>query len=356
MQSQVKSLLPAGFYDSLGEDATKATYAIRKILDLFEEYGYQRVITPIMEFSKNLDIDSFHLLDPISNHMVEIRSDITIQIARIAATKLAQSPRPLRLAYSGEVMRPNIQDFFGRRQLTQAGIELIGENNLAAQTEVILLALKTLTNLGIRNLTIDLCAPKLLMSIISNEELSAAIAKKDSAIIRKIAKEQNLPDDLQKFLQKAIMPIFPLEEIVAFFPANKHIENLQILSRKISSSYQDVSINIDPLEYHGFEYHDMLGFSIFSSNLPTEIARGGSYHLETQEKAVGFTLYIDRVQRLINTPIGKKKVMIAYGEQFLDSDHIKIPALSPADDLAMLATEHGCDYIFEKNQLIKFEI
>ena len=49
--------------------------------------------------------DTFRMMDPVSHRMVGVRADMTPQIARIAATRLAHAPRPLRLSYAGQVLR-----------------------------------------------------------------------------------------------------------------------------------------------------------------------------------------------------------------------------------------------------------
>ena len=66
-------------------------------------------------------------------------SDMTAQVARIAGTRLALYPRPLRLAYGGEVMRVVPDVLNPERQLVQAGAEIIGRDDQQAATEIIML-------------------------------------------------------------------------------------------------------------------------------------------------------------------------------------------------------------------------
>jgi ATP phosphoribosyltransferase regulatory subunit len=48
---------------------------------------------------------TFPLMDPVSQRMMGLRPDITPQVPRIAASRLKNSPRPLRLSYAGQVVR-----------------------------------------------------------------------------------------------------------------------------------------------------------------------------------------------------------------------------------------------------------
>src|SRR4029434_9388002 len=75
--------------------------------------GYARAEPPLVEFEETLfsgagaamATATFRMMDPISHRMIGVRADMTPQIARIAATRLGNAPRPLRLSYAGQVLR-----------------------------------------------------------------------------------------------------------------------------------------------------------------------------------------------------------------------------------------------------------
>ncbi|MEC7246179.1 MAG: ATP phosphoribosyltransferase regulatory subunit, partial [Pseudomonadota bacterium] len=130
-----KGLLPAGLSDLLAPQAQADADAIEAVLSCFSQFGYQRIKPPLLEFETSLLADgpgaaladqTFRLLDPISRRMMGLRSDMTAQIARISGTRLAARPRPLRLAYGGDVMRVVPDVLNPERQLVQAGAEIIG--------------------------------------------------------------------------------------------------------------------------------------------------------------------------------------------------------------------------------------
>ena len=107
-------------------------------------HGYERVKPPLVEFEENLlsgagaamAQDTFRLMDPISQRMIGLRADMTPQVARIAATRLANAPRPLRLCYAGQVLRVKGSELRPERQVGQVGAELIGADAAAADVEV----------------------------------------------------------------------------------------------------------------------------------------------------------------------------------------------------------------------------
>ena len=69
---------------------------------------------------------TFRLMDPDSQRMMGLRADTTPQVARIATTRLANAPRPLRLSYAGQCLRVRGSQLAPDRQIAQTGIELIG--------------------------------------------------------------------------------------------------------------------------------------------------------------------------------------------------------------------------------------
>ena len=128
------ALLPAGLADVLPPHAETEARAIEAMAESFAAHGFQRVKPPLLEFEEGLLSGSgaataeqtFRLMDPVSQRMMGLRADITPQVARIAATRLGAAPRPLRLSYSGQVLRVRGSQLQPARQFAQAGIELIG--------------------------------------------------------------------------------------------------------------------------------------------------------------------------------------------------------------------------------------
>ncbi|MBT5266811.1 MAG: ATP phosphoribosyltransferase regulatory subunit, partial [Rhodospirillaceae bacterium] len=108
-----RGLLPAGLRDVLPLDAAHEATVIEALITTFSAEGYDRVKPPLVEFESSLFAgpgaamreSTFRLMDPMSQRMMGVRADVTVQIARIAATRLKDAPRPLRLCYAGEVLR-----------------------------------------------------------------------------------------------------------------------------------------------------------------------------------------------------------------------------------------------------------
>jgi len=147
--------IPDGMRDMIySENKTEKTLG-EKISALYEKRGYGSVVTPALEYYDVFNFDSqtiaeenmFKLTDK-SGRLVVLRPDNTTPMARIAATRLKNAPRPLKLYYNQNVYRIS-KDYSGKRsEFSQTGIEIIGGESEKADLEAIVTALRTLREMG----------------------------------------------------------------------------------------------------------------------------------------------------------------------------------------------------------------
>ena len=124
-----RGLLPTGLADILPPEAEFEASVTESLMTSFAQYGYERVKPPLIEFEDVLLSGSgsttakqtFRMMDPISQRMLGVRADMTLQIARIASTRLGDVPRPIRLSYAGQVLRVKGSDLRPKRQFGQIG-------------------------------------------------------------------------------------------------------------------------------------------------------------------------------------------------------------------------------------------
>ena len=82
--------LPEGIDELTGNQANAFESARRELLDLYQSWGYEIVVPPMIEYadnlvlnSKSIDDKTFKFLDSASTRMLGVHSDITPQVARI---------------------------------------------------------------------------------------------------------------------------------------------------------------------------------------------------------------------------------------------------------------------------------
>lgn len=298
-------LLPEGFHDRLPPAADAAARVEARVLGVAHGYGYEQVDPPLAEFADALASrlkaggmrDAVRFVDPASQQTLAIRPDITAQVGRIAATRMAHHPRPVRLSYAGPVLKLRASQLRPERALRQIGCELIGLDSVASASEIVRVAVEALGQAGVEGVAIDFTLPD-LVDTLAGETLPPA----------KLAELRERLDGKDAGGVAAIAPDYlPLIEAAGPFDAAmarlRGIDALQSrldgLAQVAASLPDGVALTLDPTERHGFEYQSWLGFSIFARGVREEIGRGGTYVIVhedgREEPAVGFSLYADPI-------------------------------------------------------------
>ena len=307
-------LLPEGLEDRLPQSTAAATRIERAVLGAMHAHGYDRVRPPLIEFEKSLlrrmaGVTTRHLfrfVDPRSLRMLALRSDITPQIGRIAATGLAGRPRPLRLCYGGQVARMVGDLLDPRRENLQLGAEIIGSDSSAAAGEIVALTIEALEAAGATGLSIDFTLPDLVDTLAAGEmplppAQCAAVRReldaKDAGALVEAGGEAYLP---------LLYAAGPFEEAVAKLEAldaagtlASRIHGLRGVAERVAGRAR---LTLDPTERHGFEYQTWFGFSVYAEGLRGTLGRGGTYLiLGTDEPATGFSLYPESLVEMVKT-------------------------------------------------------
>ncbi|MCQ2915043.1 MAG: ATP phosphoribosyltransferase regulatory subunit [Alphaproteobacteria bacterium] len=337
-------LLPVGMNDVLFPLADKQAKVVEKILDVFQDFGYQRVTPTLAEFEQTLFVDNqedlkeqtFRLIDPISSQLLGIRADMTPQISRIALTRLNEEPRPLRLAYSGDVLRLKGSMLHPNRQILQAGAELIGADSSKCDAEVILLILEALHEVKVDNVSVDLNLPPLLPSIFKEfkiegneaDNLLSFIGQKDfSNTISYLKKISNNNEKILSVFElllgaygEAEDVLNKLDKIEFKGEALAEIKRLKEVCEILKENNPRLKLSIDVLENRGFEYHKGVSFSVYEINKGILLGQGGRYISSVNglcgEPSTGATLIMENVLSVVSFEKKKEKVLLQSGVNF----------------------------------------
>jgi len=378
----MKPLLPSGCYDLLPPYARQESELSHALLSVFESYGYEEVSPPLLEYSDNLlagrgsalSSQIFRVMDSASHKVMGIRADITLQVARIASTRLAHAPRPLRICYNGLIMRMNGEQLKSNRQLHQTGIELIGASSAEADAEVIIVAAEALRKAGVKKISIDLNLPEIVSALLASEKLDeeqaknlfSAIAHKDVSAIRLMNFAYR--DTLIALIQSAgaaetALPA--IERMDLPDSARRQFADLkQVVSILKSRGNSGWAITIDATENRGAGYHSGIGFSIFVAGVASEVGRGGRYKIQGSSahedaEATGFTLYVENLLEILPQPERGKRIFISYGISSNDSEKLHsqgftiIYALSEYGRGEDEAKRLGCGWIYRDGKVLE---
>lgn len=321
-------LLPAGLKDGLPPDAAFEAAVVERLMAAFAGWGYERVKPPLLEFEDALlsgmgeamAAHTFRLMDPVSQRMMGLRADMTPQVGRIAASRLKNAPRPLRLSYAGQVLRVKGEQMRPERQIGQAGIELIGAESAAADAEAVLLAAEALRQVGVADLVVDLNAPMIAVSFLRDSgqtdpvALIAALDRKDAAAVRQLG--GTLTPVLQLLMAavgeagRASTELAGIELPKAAAAQRDRLIEVAALVRKADPK---LALTLDPTDHRGFEYHTGVTFSLLGRGHAGEFGRGGRYVNQAGEDATGFTLYLDSVLAALPAPKPARRILLPHG-------------------------------------------
>jgi ATP phosphoribosyltransferase regulatory subunit len=362
-------LLPAGLADALPPDAEHEARVVEVLMARFAGHGYERVKPPLIEFEesllaghgRSLTAQLFRLMDPVSQRMMGVRTDITLQVSRIAASRLKRAARPLRLSYAGQVLRVRGTQLRPERQFGQAGVELIGSQSLEAEVEVIMLAADSLATLGVKNLSVDLTLPILVPAMCRaqglDEDASSAVRRaldqKDAAALDAVLGDGD-GGGLRRLLRLAGPADDAVNQLKAL-PLDREaaamVAELSELVARIRQAVPDLMLTVDPGESRGFEYQTGVSFTLLARGVRGELGRGGRYDTGAGETAVGFTLYLDSLMRALPPPAKSKRVFLpvehaAEGARLRAEGWRTVGGLESCDDVEAQAQRLGCTHIF----------
>lgn len=302
MKKQSVITLPHGVRDILPEEARKIGSVESALLDTFEKYGFEKVITPLLEYvevlslgmGENLKERVLKFIDPSTGRVVAIRPDVTPQIARVVATRMRDFPLPLKLCYNENVLRYQEPGEARSREVIQIGAEYITRDASAeADAEMIVMSIEALTRLGLKDFKIDIGDVGYLRGVLSMLDVTDderalvkdALAIKDTSgleiILNALASPVSSGD---RELLLNLTTFYGEEEVIAKArsftkdPASlASLANLQRIVEIINERGFGGLVTIDLGEVRGFDYYTGIIFEGFASGIGKPILGGGRY-------------------------------------------------------------------------------
>ncbi|MBE0510676.1 MAG: ATP phosphoribosyltransferase regulatory subunit [Chromatiales bacterium] len=292
-------LLPEGIEEILPPRAAQLETTLRRLLDLYQSWGYELVMPPFIEFldslligtGQDLDLHTFKLTDQMTGRLMGLRSDMTPQVARIDAHCLKRSV-PTRLCYMGTVLRTLPATHGGNRSPMQVGAELYGHAGVESDIEVLRLMLETLHSAGIAQVYLDLGHVGIFRALASQAGLDAALETQLFDALQRKAKPEiaSLLEELQLPAAQAEMlaslaDLHGGQEVLARArvalaaggePIISCLDTLAAIAEAVDGM-TGVSLHYDLAELRGYHYHTGAVFAAYVPGQGQAIAQGGRY-------------------------------------------------------------------------------
>lgn len=279
--------LPPGMRDLLPDEAATRRTIARTVLSQFELAGYRLVTPPAFELAEVIERglgplaaeDVLRFIEPESGDVAVLRPDVTPQIARIVATRLLDHPPPFRLAYEGTVVRRRVRRAKKHRQIPQVGVELCGVSGLESDVEVLALAADALRASGLEDFTIDVADAGIVRGLLEGmpsalaDELTAALARKDEAVLGELA--ANIAPLAR--LHGGRDALLEARALLAGTRAEEPLRRLTALFDAASERGLSRHLRVDVGEVRGFAYYTGMIFSLYAAGPGEPIGAGGRY-------------------------------------------------------------------------------
>ncbi len=336
-----------GVRDILPAELRKRKSIYEKIRNVFEKNAFREVITPTLE---SLELyagieglvdksEMFKVVDDRGQILV-LRPDLTMPIARLAASRFQDSPRPLKFSYLSSAFQSKNSQSLSLKEKTQAGVELIGSGSLESDLEMLMLLIKTMQAVRVEEPLIDIGHADLINEIFAdlhlNEkqkiELRKLLAAKNRVGVKNYLKKVDLSEDAEHVLLR--LPVLfgdpkkvvsELEEMPLSKETIKVLKTLEELFNKLEVFGLLKYITFDPMLISRHGYYTGLIFKGYAKGYSNLLASGGRYDNLTEkfgveEAAVGFALEIENLLDYLSktenfTEDEKRRFLLSYNNK-----------------------------------------
>lgn len=369
-----------GTNDYLPAQAELRDYLQRKICETYENCGFQRIFTPIIEDIENLDKseggDNLNLIFKImkrgdklkkaiaagdTNGIADmgLRYDLTLPLSRYYANNRASLPTPFKVIQIDKVYRAERPQKGRLREFMQCDIDILGSDSPTCEIELMHTTAKALLNIGIENFKIKVNDRRILREILlstgfEEEQLDSVcisfdkLSKIQAEGVEKELKEKGYdPEVIAKFMGLLENAPFTLDYVRTICDNTEYIDTLQnIIDTSNRLSEGKYAVEYDMTLVRGQGYYTGTVFEIESLDFGSSIAGGGRYDnligkfVKEQVPAVGFSIGFERIFSILMEKQEKmadkpKKVVVLYDEQDIEAAIRKAEELRKTYDTAL---------------------
>lgn len=306
--------IPPGALDLTGPAAVARRRLQRAAADVLQHGGYEELLPPTFEYEEVfLRAGGAGVADRLirftdrDGRMLALRYDFTASLARVAATTFRDAARPLRLSYSGKVFRQEPERGGRPRETLQAGAELLGQGDLAADVEIVRLTLELARALGLHDFQLNLghvgaLAPGL--AALDEDERAAVrrwIDRKDRGnLTRALASAGPEPRALGALAfvigRRPVLEQAMHQASTAARPALDHLLRLEAALPAADREH----VVFDLGEVRGLDYYTGIHFELYTAGAGQAAGAGGRYddlmgRFGAPMPAVGVSLDLDTI-------------------------------------------------------------
>lgn len=298
----------------------RAAFALR---GLYEQSGYERYkMSRFEEYDLYVRNKDFLVSDQVitftdrTGKLLALKPDVTLSIIK-NTTEEAGVPR--KLYYHENVFRVD-GDTHSFKEIGQAGLECVGDVSVCDIAQVLSLAVKSLEVLG-QDYLLDISHMGLVSAIFSDcgvsqsagSRMLACLQEKNSHELLALCIEEEITGAAREKLMylvnccgKACLVLPGLEPMLRTRAERDAFRELSDLCGILTAMGLDANVSVDFSVGNDLKYYSGVVFKGYLAGLPESVLSGGQYDkllrkMGKHGKAIGFAVYLDRLERLENT-------------------------------------------------------
>jgi ATP phosphoribosyltransferase regulatory subunit len=310
--------IPSGTRDVLPQETGEVRAITDTLRRVFDAHGYGEIYTPALEYESVLaraDMNearpAYRVFDE-NGAVLVLRSDMTAPIARVVATRYAESEPPLRFCYFAHTYRGVRPQRGQPREMLQAGIELIGAPAPQGTAEALGVLCASLHAIGLKDFRIGLGDASLFPALMESlgvepsvrEELLQALVRRNFVELEQRAREAGVSDEAAELLLD-VPQRRGGAELLTDAPAPA-VEAVTGMRRVYELLEPDVAERVifDLGLVRNIGYYTGAVFEVYDPALGAPIGGGGRYdellgRFGRSLPAVGFALYVDSLHQAL---------------------------------------------------------
>ena len=306
-------------------DEARARRAIEaRVVSVFEGWSYDEIVPPLFDDAATFDptlASRLYTFTGREGTTLALRPDFTSLVAKIAAGRLRQVEAPLRLYYSGEVVRYEPPRAGRQSEFHQMGLEFLGGGGAVADIEVIAIAIECLEAVGLVDFVLALGHAGVVASLLDAAGFAVDDPRRQAALESLNRRDPvavegaivgltgnasagralvALAEDtgIRQSLDAARAALHEIERATAA------LGDLESVVRTLEEAGLGSRVAIDLSESRSLDYYTGIVFRIYGAGLGFDVGGGGRYdallgRLGRPMPAIGFMLGLDRLALLV---------------------------------------------------------
>ncbi len=361
----MKKATVKGTNDYLPKEVRIRDYLQNKILEVYQENGFSRITTPVIEDAENLDKSEggenlnliFKILkrgeklekaleakkyDELSD--MGLRYDLTLPLSRYFANNRAKLMYPIKCIQIDRVYRAERPQKGRLREFVQCDIDILGSDSYTCEIELITVTAQALLAIGMKEFKVKVNNRKILKSVLmkagfTEDQLDSVCITFDKldkvsreGVIAELREKGMSEESITNFadvLSRGPLELSQLKEMSDDLETIETMEKIIASAKELSGGAYDIVFDLSLVRGQG--YYTGSVFEIESTKFRGAIGGGGRYDnligkfTGEAVPAVGFSIGFERIFSILSEsqfeiPDSKKKVALLYqAEDFVQA-------------------------------------